>query len=84
MGWLEPKREWIPVSEGNPHDDDFYYITILDDESHRKHTDVGWYCEEAESWVEEGICRHDVIAWLPHPEPYEPPKGEDDGTSRTE
>lgn len=70
--------KWIPVTEDNPHDDDFYYITILDEHGDppRVYTDVGWYCEEAKRWVKEGVMRNDVIAWFPHVEPYNPPKDE--------
>lgn len=68
--------QWIKVEDGNPKDDELYYITILDESGDlpRLYTDVGWYCEEAKGWVVEGRMQNDVIAWMPRPEPYEPPK----------
>ena len=72
--YIEEKelREWIPVSERLPKNDDWVIVTILDESGDTpwRYTDFGWYLEEATCWIVEAEKRRDIVAWMPLPEPY--------------
>ncbi|MFW5669567.1 MAG: DUF551 domain-containing protein [Acetivibrio ethanolgignens] len=62
--------KWISVEEKLPKDEENVLVTIKDDsaDSPIYYTSVGWYYKGI--WVVENEVSHQVIAWMPFPEPY--------------
>lgn len=62
--------KWISVEEKLPKDEENVLVTIKDNsaDSPIYYTSVGWYYKGI--WVVENEVSHQVIAWMPRPEPY--------------
>ena len=69
-------RQWIPVSERLPKNDDWVIVTILDESGDTpwRYTDFGWYLEEANCWIVASEQRKDIVAWMSLPEPWKKEK----------
>lgn len=71
---ITPKAEqrWILCSERLPENDDFVFVTVLDEQGDTpyRYSDFGWYLDRAKCWIIDIEQRTDVIAWMPLPEPY--------------
>lgn len=62
--------KWISIEERLPKAEEKVIVTIKDNsaDSPIYHTSVGWYYKGI--WVVENEVSHQVIAWMPRPEPY--------------
>lgn len=62
--------KWIPVEERLPKAEVKILVTVKDDSADLPiyYTSVGWYYKGI--WVVENEVSHQVIAWMPRPEPY--------------
>lgn len=62
--------KWISVEEKLPKAEENVLVTVKDDsaDSPIYYTSVGWYYKGI--WVVENEVSHQVIAWMPFPEPY--------------
>ena len=62
--------KWLSVNEKLPKDEENVLVTIKDDsaDSPIYYTSIGWYYKGI--WVVENEVSHQVIAWMPRPEPY--------------
>lgn len=64
--------KWIPTSKELPDHQVQVIISVLDTvgDTPFAYTAVGWITRQGVWIVENRVCEHDVIAWLPMPEPY--------------
>lgn len=69
-GISDATPKWISVEEKLPKAEENVLVTVKDDsaDSPIYYTSVGWYYKGI--WVVENEVSHQVIAWMPFPEPY--------------
>ena len=73
---LPSAQQWIPCSERLP--EGGRVVLVTEKGGFIRHCEYANYCDFQEfQTVEEGLTVHDVIAWMPLPEPYQ--EGEQDG-----
>lgn len=81
---MENKREWIPVSERLPEDGrpvliyawNVHHVVARYD-SFRTENGYKKCWVTADAWNGNTEIKHDVIAWMPLPEPYKAERGEE-------
>lgn len=65
----QPEQRWIPCSERLP--EGGRVVLVTEKGGFIRHCEYANYCDFQEfQTVEEGLTVHDVIAWMPLPEPY--------------
>ena len=69
-GFSDATPKWISIEERLPKAEENVLVTVKDDsaDSPIYYTSVGWYYKGI--WVVENEVSHQVIAWMPRPEPY--------------
>ena len=72
---LERETNWVPVSESQPKESGKYFVTfggtyLIGEDFYDTEEDARRDFEEPEEHI--GWCSHNVIAWMPLPEPYKP------------
>ena len=70
---MNPKLEkWILTNQKLPWDDTDVIVTIYDDSGDTpwSYTSKGFYISKGECWIVDNEIHHDIIAWMPLPEPY--------------
>ena len=89
VGWVKDiirkhiNDGWIPVEERLPEVDEDTEETIEDDDCPEYIVTIRGATESTTlkyspdgTWFDENGCVYDVIAWQPHPEPYNPERSE--------
>lgn len=64
---LRERTKWIPVGEMLPEDDKSYSVTV---ELTFARGERYVMQEKRSNWDQLKKCGHEVIAWMPRPEPY--------------
>jgi len=65
------EKGWTPCSERLPNETGYYLVTVKSEEG--KIVGAHYWDEDADA--DEYDCEHEVIAWMPLPEPYKRGQG---------